>query len=130
MSSASRTCTTTWKSRIRHLRVGFLGTIRAPDPGATAQWVTRHSAVRSELTYYAADLAYPAEVCSYAARNQLGRRGRWRAHGNGHAEVSAVAGMPVVVRDLPQFLEAARARVEKSLAGAVKHGKMDQAKNS
>jgi len=47
--------------------------------------------------------------------------------GAGIAEVSAVAGMPVVVRDLPQFLDAARARVEKSLAGAVKHGKMDQA---
>ena len=39
--------------------------------------------------------------------------------GAGIAEVSAVAGMPVVVRDLPQFLDAARARVETSLAGAV-----------
>src|SRR5258708_31785248 len=48
--------------------------------------------------------------------------------GAGIAEVSAVAGMSVVVRDLPQFLDAARGRVEKSLAGAVKHGKMDQAK--
>ena len=48
--------------------------------------------------------------------------------GAGIAEVSAVAGMPVVVRDLPQFLDAARERVEKSLAGAVKRGKMDQAK--
>src|SRR5260370_38409538 len=48
--------------------------------------------------------------------------------GAGLAEVSAVAGMPVVVRDLPQFLDAARGRVEKSLAGAVKRGKMDQAK--
>src|SRR6266581_5573299 len=47
--------------------------------------------------------------------------------GAGIAEVSAVAGLPVVVRDLPQFLEAARARVETSLAGAVKRGKMDQA---
>ena len=37
--------------------------------------------------------------------------------------------MPVVVRDLPQFLDTAQARVEKSLAGAVKHGKMDQAKH-
>jgi len=27
-------------------------------------------------------------------------------------EVSALAGMPVVVRDLPQFLDAARGRVE------------------
>jgi 3-hydroxyacyl-CoA dehydrogenase len=48
--------------------------------------------------------------------------------GAGIAEVSAVAGLPVVVRDLPQFLEAARGRVETSLAGAVKHGKVDQAK--
>src|SRR5260370_27259548 len=47
--------------------------------------------------------------------------------GAGIAEVSAVAGMPVVVRDLPQFLDAARGRVEKSLAGAVKRGKIDQA---
>src|SRR6202050_1859292 len=48
--------------------------------------------------------------------------------GAGIAEVSAVAGMPVVVRDLPQFLDAARGRVEKSLAGAVKRGKIDEAK--
>jgi len=48
--------------------------------------------------------------------------------GAGIAEVSAVAGMPVVVRDLPQFLDAARQRVEKSLAGAVKRGKIDEAK--
>ena len=48
--------------------------------------------------------------------------------GAGIAEVSAVAGMPVVVRDLPQFLDAARGRVATSLAGAVKRGKMDQAK--
>src|SRR5205807_10437176 len=48
--------------------------------------------------------------------------------GAGIAEVSAVAGMPVVVRDLPQFLDAARGRVERSLAGAVKRGKIDQAK--
>src|ERR1035438_4687380 len=48
--------------------------------------------------------------------------------GAGIAEVSAVAGMSVVVRDLPQFLDAARGRVEKSLAGAVKRGKIDQAK--
>ena len=46
----------------------------------------------------------------------------------GIAEVSAVAGMPVVVRDLPQFLDAARGRVEKSLAGAVKRGKIDLTK--
>src|ERR1700683_3214798 len=48
--------------------------------------------------------------------------------GAGIAEVSAAAGLPVVVRDLPQFLDAARGRVEKSLGGAVKRGKIDQAK--
>ncbi|HUA28039.1 MAG TPA: 3-hydroxybutyryl-CoA dehydrogenase [Streptosporangiaceae bacterium] len=48
--------------------------------------------------------------------------------GAGIAEVSAVAGMLVVVRDLPQYLDAARSRVEKSLAGAVKRGKIEQAK--
>jgi 3-hydroxybutyryl-CoA dehydrogenase len=47
--------------------------------------------------------------------------------GAGIAEVSAAAGMPVVVRDLPEFLDAARGRVEKSLAGAVRHGKIDEA---
>jgi 3-hydroxybutyryl-CoA dehydrogenase len=47
--------------------------------------------------------------------------------GAGIAEVSAVAGMPVVIRDLPQFLDAARRRVEKSLAGHVKKGSMDEA---
>jgi 3-hydroxybutyryl-CoA dehydrogenase len=48
--------------------------------------------------------------------------------GSGIAEVSALAGLPVVVRDLPQFLEPARGRVAKSLASAVKRGKIDQAK--
>jgi 3-hydroxybutyryl-CoA dehydrogenase len=47
--------------------------------------------------------------------------------GAGIAEVSAAAGMPVIVRDLPEFLDAARGRVEKSLAGAVKRGKIDEA---
>src|SRR6266571_7112321 len=47
--------------------------------------------------------------------------------GAGIAEVSAVAGMPVVIRDLPQFLDAARGRVEKSLAGHVRKGRMDEA---
>jgi 3-hydroxybutyryl-CoA dehydrogenase len=47
--------------------------------------------------------------------------------GAGIAEVSAAAGMPVVVRDLPEYLDAARGRVEKSLAGAVKRGKIDEA---
>jgi len=46
--------------------------------------------------------------------------------GAGIAEVSAVAGMPVIVRDLPRFLDAARTRVERSLAGAVRRGKLDE----
>ena len=46
--------------------------------------------------------------------------------GAGIAEVSAVAGMAVVVRDLPEFLDAARARVERSLAGAVRRGKLNE----
>jgi 3-hydroxybutyryl-CoA dehydrogenase len=46
--------------------------------------------------------------------------------GVGIAEVTAVAGLPVVVRDLPQFIDGARARLEKSLAGYVRKGKMDE----
>ena len=44
--------------------------------------------------------------------------------GAGIAEVSAVAGMPVVVRDLPQFLDGAQKRVQKSLASHVEKGRM------
>jgi len=47
--------------------------------------------------------------------------------GAGIAEVSAVTGMPVIVRELPQLLDGARARVEKSLAGQVKKGRMEEA---
>src|SRR6476620_2739896 len=46
--------------------------------------------------------------------------------GAGIAEVSAAAGMPVIVRELAPFLDAARARVERSLAGAVKRGRLDR----
>ena len=42
--------------------------------------------------------------------------------------MSALAGMPVVVGDLSLFLDAARGRVEKSLADAVKRGEIDHAK--
>jgi 3-hydroxybutyryl-CoA dehydrogenase len=45
--------------------------------------------------------------------------------GAGIAETAAVAGIPVVVRELPQYLEATRQRLETSLARAVKKGKLD-----
>ncbi len=44
--------------------------------------------------------------------------------GAGIAETVAVAGIPVVVRELPQYLEATRQRLETSLARAVKKGKL------
>ncbi len=46
--------------------------------------------------------------------------------GAGIAEVSAIAGLPVIVRELPRFLDTARERVERSLAGAVKRGRLDR----
>jgi 3-hydroxybutyryl-CoA dehydrogenase len=45
--------------------------------------------------------------------------------GAGIAVVSAIAGLPVVVRELPQFRDAARERVERGLAGEVKRGTLD-----
>jgi 3-hydroxybutyryl-CoA dehydrogenase len=45
--------------------------------------------------------------------------------GAGIAESASIAGVPVIVRELPEFIGAARARLEKSLAGAVKRGKLD-----
>jgi 3-hydroxybutyryl-CoA dehydrogenase len=47
--------------------------------------------------------------------------------GAGIAESTAVAGIPVVVRELPQFLDAAKKRVDTSLAQALKRGKLDEA---
>jgi 3-hydroxybutyryl-CoA dehydrogenase len=47
--------------------------------------------------------------------------------GAGIAEVTAVAGIPVVVRELPEYLDATRQRVETSLGRAVKRGKLDAA---
>ena len=47
--------------------------------------------------------------------------------GAGIAETAAVAGIPVVVRELPEYLEATRQRLETSLARAVKKGKLDEA---
>jgi 3-hydroxybutyryl-CoA dehydrogenase len=45
--------------------------------------------------------------------------------GAGIAETAALAGIPVVVRELPQYLEATRQRLETSLARAVEKGKLD-----
>src|SRR4029079_8671808 len=47
--------------------------------------------------------------------------------GAGIAETAAVAGIPVVVRELPEYLDATRQRLETSLARAVKKGKLDEA---
>ena len=47
--------------------------------------------------------------------------------GAGIAETAAVAGIPVVVRELPEYLDATRQRLETSFARAVKRGKMDDA---
>jgi 3-hydroxybutyryl-CoA dehydrogenase len=45
--------------------------------------------------------------------------------GAGIAEAASLAGIPVVLRELPEFLEAARGRLEGSLDRAVKRGKRD-----
>ena len=45
--------------------------------------------------------------------------------GAGVAESASIAGFPVLIRELPEFTEAARNRLQKSLDGAVKRGKLD-----
>ena len=45
--------------------------------------------------------------------------------GAGIAESASVAGLPVVIRELPEYLAAARTRLEKSMDSAVKRGKLD-----
>jgi len=45
--------------------------------------------------------------------------------GAGIAESASIAGVPVMIRELPEFIDASRARLEKSLGGAVKRGKLD-----
>jgi 3-hydroxybutyryl-CoA dehydrogenase len=47
--------------------------------------------------------------------------------GAGIAETAALAGFEVVVRELPEYLDAARQRLEGSLARAVERGKLDDA---
>ena len=44
--------------------------------------------------------------------------------GAGIAESASIAGVPVIIRELPEFIDAARARLEKSLDGAVKRGSL------
>jgi 3-hydroxybutyryl-CoA dehydrogenase len=48
--------------------------------------------------------------------------------GAGIAESASIAEYPVVIRELPEFIDAARTRLEKSLGGAVKRGKLDSDK--
>jgi 3-hydroxybutyryl-CoA dehydrogenase len=45
--------------------------------------------------------------------------------GAGIAECAAIAELPVLIRELPEYMSAARTRLEKSLDGAVKRGKLD-----
>ena len=47
----------------------------------------------------------------------LGRAGGFM--GAGIAESASIAGVPVIIRELPEFIDAARAGLEKSLDGAV-----------
>lgn len=47
--------------------------------------------------------------------------------GAGIAESAALAGIPVVLRELPEYLDAARQRLESSLDRSVKRGKRDAA---
>jgi len=50
--------------------------------------------------------------------------------GAGIAESASLAGFPVVIRELPEFTAAARSRLEHSLDGAVKRGKLDADKRA
>ena len=48
--------------------------------------------------------------------------------GAGIAECAAIAELPVLIRELPEYIAAARTRLEKSFDGAVKRGKLDDDK--
>src|SRR5258707_14499001 len=48
--------------------------------------------------------------------------------GAGIAESASLTGLPVLIRELPEYLAAARTRLEKSMDSAVKRGKLDAAK--
>jgi 3-hydroxybutyryl-CoA dehydrogenase len=45
--------------------------------------------------------------------------------GAGVAECAAIAELPVLIRELPEYIAAARTRLEKSMDSAVKRGKLD-----
>jgi 3-hydroxybutyryl-CoA dehydrogenase len=45
--------------------------------------------------------------------------------GAGIAECAAIAELPVLIRELPEYIAAARTRLEKSLDGAARRGKLD-----
>jgi 3-hydroxybutyryl-CoA dehydrogenase len=45
--------------------------------------------------------------------------------GAGIAESASIAELPVLIRELPEYIAAARTRLEKSMDGAVKQGKLD-----
>jgi 3-hydroxybutyryl-CoA dehydrogenase len=48
--------------------------------------------------------------------------------GAGIAESASIAELPVLIRELPEYIAAARTRLEKSMDGAVKRGKLDAGK--
>jgi 3-hydroxybutyryl-CoA dehydrogenase len=50
--------------------------------------------------------------------------------GAGIAESASLAGLPVLIRELPEYLAAARTRLEKSMDSAVKRGKLDTDKRN
>jgi len=50
--------------------------------------------------------------------------------GAGIAESASLAGLAVLIRELPEYLAAARTRLEKSMDGAVKRGKLDTDKRN
>src|SRR6201982_2066880 len=45
--------------------------------------------------------------------------------GAGIAESASISELPVLIRELPEYLAAARTRLEKSMDSAVKRGKLD-----
>src|SRR3954462_13233137 len=50
--------------------------------------------------------------------------------GAGIAESASLAGLSVLIRELPDYLAAGRTRLEKSMDSAVKRGKLDTAKRN
>jgi 3-hydroxybutyryl-CoA dehydrogenase len=50
--------------------------------------------------------------------------------GAGIAESASLAGLPVLIRELPEYLAAARTRLEKSMDSVVKRGKLDTDKRN